>query len=390
MDTRTAVHIAYPGSLPHVATIDTDHCLRFLGESCRACKDACAFDAVDFEAAAEHRELAVGAVVVAIGFQGFDPGRSDRYGYGSVDNVITAFAFERLVNTAGPTGGRILLADGSTPDSVAIVHCVGSRTESFNRFCSGVCCTTAAKHARQVNRQLPEAEIHHLFADLCLPGKTAQHFFNVVTETTGASLHRLAHPDAVRIVAGDDGATLDYTDVSGKVRRVKAQLVVLATAMEPAADMQHLAGVADLACDDDGFICETHAVMDPVAATRDGIYVAGCCQGPRDIPASIAHGQAAAGRILQTLVPGEKIALEPLIAQVDPDLCSGCRTCKPLCPFGALEWDADGAVMAVVDTLCRGCGICAAGCPGGAVAVYHYSPEAVGAEISAVLDSGEV
>ncbi len=388
MDSRHAVYIPYPGALPHVAVIDNQNCLRFKGELCRACKDACPLDAVDYEAVETTRDLAVGAVVVATGFQGFDPGRSTRYGFGAVAGVITAFAFERLVNTTGPTGGKIVTTGGQEPDTVVFVHCVGSRTEAFNRFCSGVCCLSSFKHAQQVRKQLPAAAIHHFFADLCLPGKSAQRFFDRVRAMDGVTLHRIAHPDAIQISAESGRAIVGYTDVSGHDQRVEAQLIVLATAMEAAGDAPQLAGTIGLGLDEDGFFKEAHPVMGPVTTTRKGVYLAGCCQGPKDIPASVAQGQAAAGRILQQLIPGGKIALNPIVARVDPDLCSGCRTCEALCPFEALARDEKHACMTIEETLCRGCGICAAACPGGAITVCHYSPEAVNAEVAGLLKPG--
>ncbi|WP_319406320.1 CoB--CoM heterodisulfide reductase iron-sulfur subunit A family protein [uncultured Desulfosarcina sp.] len=389
MDTRTAVYIPYPGALPHVAVIDKNHCLRFKDGTCSACKTACPFDAVDYGAADTTRELVVGAVVAATGFQGFDPGRSTRYGFRTVDNVITAFAFERLVNTAGPTGGKIETADSRAPEAVAFVHCVGSRTDRFNRFCSGVCCLSAFKHGQQVKKQLPDTAVHHFFADLCLPGKTAQRFFEQVRDMAGVNLHRLARPDAIHISAENGSVIVQYTGASGTVHRVKVHLVVLATAMEPPGDAAQMARILDIELDDDGFFKEAHPVIDPVTATRAGVYLAGCSQAPKDIPASVAQGQAAAGRILQHLIPGEKMALEPIVARVDPDLCSGCRTCENLCPFEALDRDETGGpCMTVEATLCRGCGICAAACPGGAISIRHYSREAVYAEIAGLLKPG--
>ncbi|MCB2146049.1 MAG: CoB--CoM heterodisulfide reductase iron-sulfur subunit A family protein [Deltaproteobacteria bacterium] len=389
MDSRQAIYIPYPGSLPHVAVIDKQNCLQFTDARCGACKEACPFDAVDYAAVPAVRNLAVGAVVVATGFQGFDPGRSTRYGYGTVDGVISAFAFERLVNTTGPTGGKIVTASGQAPDTVAFVHCVGSRTEAFNRFCSGVCCLSAFKQARQVRKQLPETAIHHFFADLCLPGKTAQRFFDGVCAMAGVTLHRLVHPGAIRISAENGRAIVRGTDASGAVQQVDAQLVVLATAMEAPAGTPQTGRILDLGLDDDGFFKEAHPVVDPVAAVREGFYLAGCCQGPKDIPASISQGQAAAGRIMQKLIPGGKITLNPIVARVDPDLCSGCRTCEALCPYDALARDENEACMTIEEALCRGCGICAAVCPGGAISVCHYSADAVYAEIAGLLKPDE-
>jgi heterodisulfide reductase subunit A2 len=387
MDTRKAIYIPYPGALPHVATIDPVNCLRCRDESCSACQEACPFEAIDYEAADTVREITAGMMVLATGFQGFDAARSRRYGYGKGDNVITAFAFERLVNTAGPTGGKILTADGREPDSVAFIHCVGSRTGEFNPYCSGICCMTAFKQALQVRNQLPTTAIHHFYADLCLPGKSAQRLFDKVAAVDGIEFHRLDRPDGIQIRAEGDRICIAPTHANGSDRCVKVRMVVLATAMEPGAETAQTSRIFDVSLDANGFFSPAHSVTDPVAATREGIYLAGCCQGPADIPSSVAQGQAAAGRILQKLVPGGKITLEPIIAVVDAELCSGCRTCAALCPFGALDMDTDEACMAVDEACCQGCGICVAACPSGAIGLRHYSREALKGELTGLLKS---
>jgi heterodisulfide reductase subunit A len=246
---------------------------------------------------------------------------------------------------------------------------------------------TAFKQALQVREQLPTAAIHHFFADLCLPGKGAQRLFDKAAAVDGIEFHRLDRPDDIQIYAEGDRIGIAPTRAEGSDRRVKVQLVVLATAMEPRADAAQTGQIFDVALDADGFFSPAHSVTDPVAATREGIYLAGCCQGPADIPASVAQGQAAAGRILQKLVPGGKITLEPIIAGVDPEYCSGCRTCAALCPFGALDMDLDGACMTVDEACCRGCGICVAACPSGAIELRHYSREALNGELAGLLKS---
>jgi heterodisulfide reductase subunit A2 len=385
MDRCPAIRIPYAGALPHVALIDHPHCLRAQGESCSRCRDACPFDAIDYDQTETGRELGVGAVVVATGFQPFDPGRDDRYGHGELDDVITAAAFERLVNTNGPTGGKIVTTDGRTPQQVVFVHCVGSRSAAFNGYCSGVCCLTAIKHARQVRRQLQGTRVHHVYADMCLPGKTSQRFFDCHRADAGVALHRMESPGAVRIVRENGGTVVHISGPNDGMEAVEADLVVLATALEPPADARQMAEWLDIGLDSDGFFKESHPVTTPVQSTREGIYLAGCCQGPKDIPSSVAQGQAAAGRILQTLVPGGKITLDPIVARVDLELCSGCRTCEGLCPFGAITGLDDESSFKIEETLCRGCGICAAACPSGAIVINHFSRDTVDAEIIGLL-----
>ena len=381
-----AIGLPYAGALPHVAMIDRHRCLRAMGESCSICQDACPFEAVNYDQPDTYRELSVGAVVVATGFQGFDPDREDRYGHAERQDVITADAFERLANASSPTGGRIVTADGRVPQCVAFVHCVGSRTDAFNAYCSGVCCLAAFKHAQQVKRQSPETIVHHIYADLCLPGQAGQRFFDRFQKQPGIVFHRMVRPGAVRIDPRAATPVIHVTGVDGCEERVEADLVILATALEPEEDTDQMAKRLDIELDPDGFFKAHHPVTAPVQSSRDGIYLAGCCQGPKDIPASVAQGQAAAGCILQRFTPGGTITLDPVVARVDPDLCAACRTCLALCPCGAISRDEETPTARAEETLCRGCGICAAGCPSGAITVDHFSRDALHAEINGLFD----
>lgn len=385
LDHHPAIYIPYPGTLPHVAMVDRQHCLRTRGEPCTRCQDACPFEAIDYDQTETCREVSVGAVVVATGFDPFDPNRDDRYGHAEQDNVITSAAFERLVNPNGPTQGRIVTNDGRIPQHVAFVYCVGSRTDAFNAYCSGVCCQTAIKHARQVKRQLPECVVDHIFADLCLPGKSGQRIFDGLRTEPGIVLHRMKHPGSVRIERENRTRIVHVTGPDDVVQQIQADLVILATALEPPTGTLQLAACLNIDLDGDGFFKESHPITDPTQSCREGIYLAGCCQGPKDIPMSVAQGQAAAGRILQSLVPGGKMSLDPIVARVDTDLCSGCRTCQGLCPFGAITGDENESTVYIEKTLCRGCGICAAACPSGAIIINHFSRDAVDAEITGLL-----
>ena len=387
MDQCAAIRIPYPGALPHVATIDHPHCLRGQGEPCTRCRDACPFDAIDYYQSETRKDLSIGAVIVATGFQCFAPGRDDRYRIGAPDDVITAAAFERMVNTNGPTGGRIITARGQPPQQVAFVHCVGSRTDEFNAYCSGICCLTSIKHAQQVKRQLPDSQVHHIYADLCLPGRSGQPFFDRHRTAPGVVLHRMQRPGAVRIIHENDTPVVVVAGPGGNEKRIEADLVVLATALEPPRDARQMAEQLDIDLDPDGFFRTHHPVTAPVQSSREGIYLAGCCQGPTDIPTSVAQGQAAAGAILQHLLPGGKMTLDPIVARVDTEMCSGCRTCADICPFGAITRDADESTVDIEKSLCRGCGICAAACPSAAITLNHFSRNAVYAEITGLLNA---
>jgi heterodisulfide reductase subunit A len=382
---RSAVSLPYPGALPHLAAIDRRHCRRFNGDPCSACREACPFEAVEYDQTDVSRELSVGAVVIATGFKSFDPRRSDRYGLPGMDHVLGANTFEALVNPGGPSGGKIVTADGKPPDAVAIVHCVGSRSADFNAYCSGVCCRSAIKHGWQVKEQLPVCVVHHFFTDLCIPEVAAQRFLNRYQARPGVVFHRLDRPEALKIAREDGQARIRFTTAAGRLDSVDAQLVILATAMEPPEDSRQLAKIFDIELDEVGFFKVPLPLTAPQDASREGIHLAGCCRGPADIPTAVAQGQAAAGRILQKLVPGTKLALEPIAARVDPKICSGCRICADLCPCGAIVHEAGEAAVTVSEALCRGCGTCAAGCPAGAIRLRHFSGPALSAEIEGLL-----
>ncbi|MCP3953727.1 MAG: CoB--CoM heterodisulfide reductase iron-sulfur subunit A family protein [Desulfobacterales bacterium] len=385
LDTRKAVYIPYPGALPNLAVIDNKACLRFKGETCSACREACPFGAIDYDAEDEIVEIQVGAVVVATGLDTFDPWSATRAEAKPAENMLTGTAFERMVNSSGPTGGKITLQDGSTPEKIVIVHCVGSRTERFNAYCSGVCCQNALKHAHQARQQLPQTMISAIYTDMCLPGLAAQRFFDQVSRNDRIRFIRSARPGEVKITREAGQFVIACQDARGNTEKIRADLVIMEAAIESAKDSRELADILEITRDRDGFFEAIDTVTSPVATLRKGIFIAGCAQGPKDIPASVAQGQAAASRILQELIPGKKLTLEPMIAEVDDDLCSGCLICKNACTFQAISSESSGMPVLINQALCRGCGVCAAACPSGAIAARHFTNDAIKSEIRGLL-----
>ena len=385
LDERGAIYLPYPGALPHVALIDRNHCLHFQGNACNLCREACQFDAVGLEDQDTVRELEVGAVVLSTGYALFDPRKAPQYGYGRHEDIYTAFEFERLLNSNGATEGRIEKKNGQTPRSIVFVPCVGSRSDNYHPYCSGICCLYNLKFMHQMKMKQPEVQVLGLFADLCLPGKTAQQFYNRVSETEGITIARLNAPDAVTVTVSANELLIEYADPDGRVCAVSADMIVLAPAMEGARDAQQLAKTFDVLQDEAGFLIEEHQALAPVATINEGIFIAGCAQGPKDIPGSVAQGQAAAGRILSRLTPGAQLELEPLTAKIDTDLCSGCRVCVDLCAYKALQVNANDQTVAVEPTLCRGCGLCAAACPAGAITARHYCDRMIEAELQGLM-----
>ncbi|MCP4578191.1 MAG: CoB--CoM heterodisulfide reductase iron-sulfur subunit A family protein [Deltaproteobacteria bacterium] len=382
---RKAIHIPYAGALPNVALIDEDHCLRFQGESCHFCLESCPFGAIRYEETEGIRELKVGAVVLATGFGSFDPQKDDRYGYGKIENIITSLEFEQLVNSNGPTEGKILMINGRPPRNIAFVHCVGSRTEKFNEYCSGVCCLYTLKHAHQARLQLPESGICQFHSDLCLSGKDAQRFYRKVLAEDHIEFFRLLRPNAIEIRRGSGSILITHTDTHEELGWKQFDMVVLATAMESGDETERMADILDVKLGENGFFEEVDATLDPVSTVREGIFMAGCAQGPKDIPSSAAQGHAAAGRIMGKLLPGEPLALEPMACEIDPEICSGCLVCKSLCAFKAIAREDCEPKVSINQAMCRGCGVCAAACPSGAIIARHFSTRAMFSELRGLI-----
>jgi heterodisulfide reductase subunit A len=384
LDLRKAIYIPYPGSLPNLALIDKGHCLRWKGESCQACSDACPFGSVNFEETDDIVETNVGAVVIATGFDCFDVRKTPQYGYGDIADVYTSLEFERLVNANGPTAGKIVLKNGQSPKSIALIHCVGSRSAAYHRHCSAVCCSYLLKFAHQIHEKLPETAITSFYSDLCLPGKNAQPFFDQVREKTPLHCVHVNDTESMTIAADNGQARISYQDVCGEPQSVTADMVVLAPAMEGAGDAGQIAEILEVPRGESGFFVEEQTTLAPVTTALEGILISGCAQGPKGIAATVAQGEAAAGKILSKLVPGEKLVLDPMTAAVEEAYCSGCKICVGLCPYRAITYDEDRQTSHIEEVLCRGCGICAAACPSGAIKAKHFTDAQLSAEIKSL------
>jgi heterodisulfide reductase subunit A len=385
LDKRKAIYIPYPGSLPHIAVIDKEHCIRFHGKECNACQDACPFGSIRYEETDQIKELKVGAIVLATGFDVFDPKRASQFGYGKMRNVYTSLEFERLLSSNGPTGGKILLENGKPPKRVAIIHCVGSRTKKHNEYCSGVCCMYSLKFSYLVKEQLPGSSIIEFYTDFCLPGRESQRFFNNLAGKEGVDFFQVKNIDSVELTQRQDNILITYKDVYNRRKKLLVDLAVLSVALEAARDAGELARIFGISQDKDGFFLEEHTNIAPVSTFTGGIFIAGCAHGPKDIQSAVAEGQAAAGKILSQLIPGEKLVLEPIIAEVNKDSCSGCKTCISLCPYKALTYDSMKKIVSVNEVLCRGCGVCVTVCPSAAIKARNFTDNQIVAEIQGLL-----
>ena len=381
---RKAIYIPFPQAVPRKYTIDREHCLYFTKGICRVCERFCPTKAINFEQKPEEITLDVGAVILATGYDIFDPSVIKRYGYGRYKNVYTGLEVERLTSASGPTNGRIILRDGRTPSTIVIIHCVGSRDENYHTYCSRVCCMYAMKLAHLIKERVPNSTIYELYIDIRAHGKGYEEFYRRVQEE-GVIFIR---GKAAEVIESEDGKlTVTFEDtLLGRVQQIEADMVILATALEPRKDAKELARIFNIPLDKNGFFLEKHPKLAPVSTVNRGVFVAGACQGPKDIPDSVAQGAAAAAEALSLLSKG-MVEAEPVIAEVNKSLCSGCRICISVCPYGAASFDKETKTAIVQEVLCQGCGTCVASCPSGARTLKQrgFMDNQILAEIEAIL-----
>jgi heterodisulfide reductase subunit A len=288
---RKAIFIPCAGALPNVPAIDTENCVRFKGRECQACQEACMFEAIDFSQKDEELELKVGAIVVATGFESFDLSKTTQYGYKKISDVYSAMEVERICASNGPTQGQIVLQSGEPPKSVAIIHCVGRDQKGY---CSSVCCMASLKLSHFLKKKLPEVKITHFYSDLCIPGKAYQKFFEEVKES-GVDFIRATVTEVSQ--SGKERA-VKYKTEDGKENTLTAEMVILNPALEPGTDSSKLAEILNIQQGKDGFFSEKEPDLTSIATVQDGIFIAGCAQGPKDIAETVAEAEATVGRIL--------------------------------------------------------------------------------------------
>lgn len=386
---RKAIYRNFPQAVPKYPIIDKDNCIYFQRGKCKACQIFCPTqpNSIEFDQEDEIIQIDVGNILLATGFDLFDARRIPQYGYGRLANVFTSLEFERMCNASGPTTGKVFLRDGVTkPESVAIVHCVGSRDRNYNNYCSVVCCMQSLKFAHLV-KERTGAEVYNFYIDIRTAFKDYDEFYQRVLEEGVHFIRgRVAEiTDAARL-PGEEGKIIVQAEdtLIGKQRRIPVDMVILSAGIEPRADSQEVAHQFGISCSTNGFFTEKHPKLDPVATMTEGVYIAGCAQGPKDIPASVSQGAAAAARILGRIQAGE-LALEPIRASVIEDKCSGCRICNNLCPYNAILFHEDRMVSEINPALCQGCGTCVAACPSNAITGTGFSNEQVLAQLDGLL-----
>ena len=327
----------------------------------------------------------MGSAILATGSDLFDPSQIKEYGYGRLPNVITSLEFERLTHASGPTGGRILLKNGKPPESVAIVHCVGSRDTNYNEYCSRVCCMYSLKTAHLVSEKT-EAKVYEFYIDMRAFGKGYEEFYKRLLEEDVTFIRgRVAEITDVAQNQTEKGKLTVVAEdtLLGLVRRIPVDMVILSLGLIPRKDTIEVARTFSISRSRDGFFLEKHPKLAPVSTAADGIFVAGACQGPKDIPDSVAQGAAAAANVL-SLIDRKEVELEPTIATINEEACSGCRICIGLCPYHAITQDEERKIAVVTEALCKGCGVCIAACPSGAIEQQNFTNRQLLAEVEAV------
>jgi heterodisulfide reductase subunit A len=384
---RKPIYLPFPQAIPSVVLIDPETCIELKTGKCKkTCVEACGDrKAIDFKQKEELREITVGTIIVATGFQIFDAKRTPYYGYGIYPNVYNALEVERLVNASGPTGGEIVLRNGQVPKKVAIIHCVGSRDENSNRWCSRVCCLYSLKLAHLIHEHT-QAEIYNFYIDIRTPGKSMEEFYcRIAEEGINLIRGRVAdvYPDPSdgatgRLIVQAEDTMLDC------IMKVPVDMVVLSVGLEPHPDTEKIRRLFNMSCSSEGWFLERHPKLAPVNTFTDGIFLAGCCQGPKDIPDSVAQAGAAAAEAFSLIDKGN-IELEPNTAFVVEADCSGCKSCIPLCPYTAISLLPDKKKAYINEALCKGCGTCVAACPSGSIIQNLFEDAEIFNEIDGLL-----
>jgi len=385
LGTRKAISVPFDQAVPLVYTINRDYCIE-----CYKCVDACgARQAINFDQKPEEIELEVGAIIVATGYDIYLPYDNPLYGYGKYTNVITSLEFERLILAAGPTGGKVVRAsDGQKPHSVAFIQCVGSRDTNKYPYCSNFCCMYTLKHVVQLKEKYKEdIEVYVFYMDMRTNFKGFEEFYQRARELgvnfiRGRVSRIFEDPKTKNLIIHAEDANL------GMPIEVEAEMVVLATAAIPKKGTEEIARILNLTRGADGFFMESHPKLKPLDAPTDGIFLAGACQGPKDIPYSVSQGCGAAARAA-TVLSKKTWKIEPIIAVVDPNRCRNvttkCGVCAERCPYGAIKIEEKKPAQ-VITAMCHGCGTCAAECPADAIQQMHFTDAQILAQLRTALE----
>ncbi len=408
MGTRKAIYIPFPQAIPPAYVIDEHNCRYLTQGKCKICQAVCERGAIEYDRTSYVETIEVGAIIVATGFQPYDPRGLPQYGYGRFPNVITSLDFERLICADGPTYGKLKRpGDSTVPKRVAFIQCVGSRNKASGgaeykidideemgssagsrdpkAYCSRVCCMITAKQAFMVKEKYPDAEVYVYYIDMRTAGKGFEEFYQrgrhegIVFLRGKPGEIEEKEDGCLRVVSED----LD----SGCILDLVFDMVVLAQGLTPPEGLVEFAQKMNLSRSEDGFLMEGHPKLRPAETAIDGIYLAGCVQFPKDIPDSVAQAGAAAAAAA-VMCSKESIEIDPLGPVIDDKLCIGCKLCEMLCPYGAIkvELTDKGPKAKSIEVACKGCGVCGASCSTKAITMKHYTDSQLTAQAKAILE----
>ena len=397
MDTRRAIYIPFAQAVPKVATIDPMHCNMLKNGKCGVCAKLCSVGAIDYKQQDEFIEERYGAIVAATGFNPIPMDKFDEFAYSQSKDVVTSLELERLMNAAGPTGGTLLRpSDGKHPHTIVFVQCVGSRCSADagkgKEYCSKICCMYTAKHAMLIREKYPDTEVFVFYIDVRTPGKLFDEFYRRAVEEYG--VHYIKGMVGKVSPEGDKLMVQASDLIDNKQLHIAADMVVLAAAIEPDKSARPLATMLTASMDTNDFFTEAHPKLRPVESPTAGIFLSGACQGPKDIPETVAQAGAAASKVIG-LLSKDKLVGNPCVAHSDENMCTGCSLCERVCPYGAITYiDKEfkmpdrtvqkRRIALVNDAVCQGCGACTVACPSGAMDLLGFSVQQIMAEVDAI------
>lgn len=377
---RKAIYLPFKNAYPRLYVIDMKSCIR-----CGRCVEVCPVSAINLDEGYEEVNVDVGAVIVATGFDPYEPPVGE-LGYGLSNRVVTLFQLDRMLDPEGPTGGEVVV-DGERPKNIVFIMCVGSLDTTPNAYshCSRMCCSAAIRSALNLRSSLRDATIYILHRDIRVYGRAEEQLYL----KAGEQLVRFARVGRTPDVAVRQDGRLEVTffeETIQDVVTIQADMVVLVVGMKPPEDVDRVRTLLKIGCGPEGFLKEAHLKLRPVESTTDGVFLAGAATGPKNISESVASGGAAASRAA-ALLSKEEVGVEPLVAVVNETICSGCSICVSMCPYGAIVTrDTGGSRVSNIDpTLCKGCGACVAACPSRAIEQYGYKNVQLEAQLRAAL-----
>ena len=396
LDNRRAIYIPFAQAVPKVAVIDSDYCNMLKNGKCGVCAKVCGAGAVDYKQQDTFVEEKYGAIVVATGFNPIKLDAYEEYAYSQSKDVVTSLELERLMNAAGPNGGTLLRpSDKTHPHTIVFVQCVGSRCDDSRGkgYCSKICCMYTAKHAMLIREKYPDTDVYVFYIDVRTPGKNFDEFYRRAVEEYGVHYRKgmvgKVYPEA------DGTLTVQASDlIENKQIKISADMVVLAAAIEPDKSARPLATMLTASMDTNDFFTEAHPKLRPVESPTAGIFLSGACQGPKDIPETVAQASAAAAKVIG-LLSKDKLKGNPCVAHSDEMMCNGCSSCEKVCPYGAISYldkefrmpDRTTQIRRVAfvnEAVCQGCGACTVACPSGAMDLKGFSNRQIMAEVDAI------